>query len=390
MKQVSARATKSIGGPFSFLRTGNQLIAVLAFCAAGLLAQDPAKNISTSTTQASTKNAPLTPSQFAALKSKAESGDAEAQTNLGHAYQTGNGVPANDLRAAQWIRKAADQGFAPAENNLGTMYRLGEGVNRDKEEAVRWYEKAARHGSPEGMFNLGTCYYNGDGVGSNEFTAFNWFLLAEDAGNPVAKEAVDRSAAMMSKGSAYLQIAEMYQKGEQLPKSEPQTVRWLRKAAEADSHGKTQLAVHLLTGPESSRNYAEALDLCKTAAKDYAPALPCVGFIYRKGLGVPKDSLEAVKWYQKGADLSDHLSMMVLADMELAGEGTKVDRAAAFIWFFRASQKRTNGATARARDLLPQLSKPEMKEVEKKLREMRYDPKKVFEALQSALTPITP
>jgi len=390
---LCARATNLDGGLFCFLRIGKQLITVLALCAIGLLAQDHPANVWPSTAQAATRNTTLTTSQFEELKAKAESGDADAQTSLGHAYHAGNGVPANEVLAAQWIRKAADQGFASAENNLGTMYRLGEGVNRDKEEAVRWYEKAARHGSPEGMFNLGTCYYNGDGVGSNEFTAYDWFLLAEDAGNPVAKDAVERSATAMSKhdtSSAYLQIAEMYQKGEQLPKNETQTMRWLRRAADTDSHGKAQLAVHLLTGPEASRNYAEALDLCKSAAKDYAPALPCVGFIYRKGLGVPKDTVEALKWYQKGAAESDTLCMMVLADMETAGEGTKVDRASALIWLFRASQMRTNGAAAKAKDLLSQLTPSEMKEVENKLRQMRYEPKKVFDALRAIPAPTNP
>lgn len=371
------KATRIHGGHFHLLppHIAAMVILTVAMSSVLLRAQD----------------SPLNSSQITDLKAKAQSGDAEAQTTLGHAYLSGSGVPRNEALAAQWIRKAANHGYAPAENSLGTMYRLGNGVGRDKEEGVRWYEKAARHGSREGMFNLGTCYYNGDGVASSEFTAYNWFLLAEDAGNPAAKEAVSRSAATMSKSdtsSAYVQIADMYEKGEQLPKNEEQAVRWLSKAAEINSPGKLQLAVHLLKGPDPSRNYPEALDLCRTAAKDFAPALPCVGFIYRNGLGVPVDPVEAVKWYRKCADM-DTLCMVVLADMELAGEGTKVDRASAFVLLFRAGQMRMKGATQRARELLPQLTKPESKEVERKLRDMRFDPQKVFEALRSA-PPATP
>ena len=48
---------------------------------------------------------------------------------------------------------------------------------------------------------------------------------------------------------ALLQIAAMYEKGDQLPKSDEQAVLWLRKAAEIDSRGKLRLAVHLLNGP---------------------------------------------------------------------------------------------------------------------------------------------
>ncbi len=259
----------------------------LSALAAFALQDRPSSN-SSGAAQVQRKGATLSPPQIAELKIKAEGGDPDAQTNLAQAYRDGDGVPANEEVAARWFRKAADQGFARAENNLGTMYRLGDGVERDKEEAVRWYAKAARHGSPEGMFNLGTCYYNGDGIGSNEFTAYAWFLLADDAGNSIAKDAVQRSATTMSNhdtSAAYLQIADMYEKGGELPKNEAQMIRWLRKAAEIDSQGKLRLAVHLLTAPEGSRNYPQALELCKAAAKDYVPALPCVsGSFTAKGL----------------------------------------------------------------------------------------------------------
>jgi len=248
------------------------------------------------------------------------------------------------------VTKAAEQGNATAENELGTMYRLGHGVNTNKEEAVQWYQKAAHHGSPEGMFNLGICFYNGDGVGSNEYTAYLWFLVARDQGAAVADEAVKRSAATRSKretADAYVQIAEMYNRGESVPKDDARHVRGLDKAAELDSLGKVHLAVYLVTGPESARDYPKALDLCKSASRDYAPALPCVGFIYRKGLGVPKDSVEAAKWYEKGVKNSNSMSMMVLAEMLAAGEAGKTDRPEAFVLWVRCFGMGIKGAKER-------------------------------------------
>jgi TPR repeat protein len=389
-ERTKLKATNSVGGLFCFVAQFRMrvcdiaiLATVLACAAFGL--QDNGSTSSSRIPQEPPKTS-LSSSQLAELKARAESGDAEAETNLAAAYRSGNGLPQNDSLAAKWYRRAADQGFAMAENNLGTMYRLGEGVARDEEEAVRWYQKAAQHGSREAMFNLGTCYYNGDGVGSNEFTAYAWFLVADDAGNIAAKEAVQRSAATMTQGDtskAYLQIAEMYEKGEALPKNDAQAVRWLRKAANIDSPGKLRLALRELTGPEGVRNYAEALDLCKAAAKDFAPALPCVGYIYRRGLGVTKDPAEALKWYQKGADSGNQVAIMVLAEMYATGEGTKIDRPAAFMLLLRAVQMRINGARTKAASLLQQMSKPEISETEKKLRGMHVDPKKVFEVIQT-------
>ncbi len=284
-----------------------------------------------------------------------------------------------------WFRKAADQGDAAAENNIGNMYRFGEAVPRDKVEAARWYAKGAKHGCAEAMFNLGASYYNGDGVASNEFTAYAWFLLAQDAGDSMARDAVQRSAATLSptdKAGALMQIATMYEKGDQLPKSEEQMLRWLREAAEINSPAKVRLAVHLLSRPDAPQYYGQALDLCKAAAKDYSPGFSCVGYIHRKGLGVTQDSAEAVKWYQKGVAASNPASMLALAEMYSVGEGTKVDRPAAFVLLLRAYAMGISDAKKKASQLLGQMDKSELKRVERTLWDQKLDPKKVFAEMQ--------
>jgi len=324
----------------------------------------------------------LNPQQIADLTANANAGDASAQLRLGQAYRNGDGVRKNEELAYQWVRKAAEQGNAAAENDLGTMYRLGEGISLNKEEAVRWYQKSARHGSAEGMFNLGTCHYNGDGVGSNEYTAYVWFLLAKEAGDAVADEAVKRSAATMTKndnGDAYLKIAEMYGKGEEIPKDDPRRLQWLRKAADLGPAGKVLLAGQLIR--DSASNYPEAMQLCKAAAGNYPPAQRCVGYLYRHGLGVTKDPAEAVKWYRKAAG-ADQTSTLELAEMYAAGEGTKTDRIEAFMMYFDAGMMRAKGAFPKAFALWQQMDNAERKKVEGKLKERHLDPKKVIALLQ--------
>jgi TPR repeat protein len=44
------------------------------------------------------------------LLTRAESGDAAAQFELGRAYEDGKGVPQDDDRAVEWFRKAASRG----------------------------------------------------------------------------------------------------------------------------------------------------------------------------------------------------------------------------------------------------------------------------------------
>lgn len=337
-------------------------------------------------TQEGAKPARLTSAETSKLSVQADAGDAAAQAALGRAYQDGNGVPKNSAMALQWYRKAAEQGNATAENDLGIMYSAGEGVSRDKEQAAKWYARAAKHGSSQAMFNLGGCYYNGDGVGENELMAYVWFLLGQDAGNPIADAAAKRSAATMpgETGDAYQRISEMYEKGDELPKDDAQSLRWLKRAADKGPGAKVVLAMRYLSGPEAPQHYSEAFDLCKAAAAVspvYPPAINCVAQLYRRGLGVNKSPSEAIKWYQKAAPRNAQAAHE-LAGMYATGEGTKVDRPEAFVMFFQAALFGLKDAPQEALAVWQQMGKSERRKTADKLRERRLDPAKVIAALQ--------
>ena len=77
------------------------------------------------------------------LRTKAEQGDAAAQTALGVRYAEGRGVPQDDKEAVRWYRLAADQGYANAQNNLGLMYEEGQGVPQNRSQAHIWFNLAA-------------------------------------------------------------------------------------------------------------------------------------------------------------------------------------------------------------------------------------------------------
>ena len=63
------------------------------------------------------------------LRTLAGEGDASAQHILGLMYGgTGEGVPKDAVQAVAWYRKAAEQGHADAQSNLGWLYATGEGV----------------------------------------------------------------------------------------------------------------------------------------------------------------------------------------------------------------------------------------------------------------------
>src|SRR5438105_1740916 len=80
---------------------------------------------------------------IASLEKLAEAGDPEAQTKLGLAYHDGDGVTADDWKAADWLRRAADQGDGVAQNSLGILYQSGHGVPKDLAQAFAWFRKSA-------------------------------------------------------------------------------------------------------------------------------------------------------------------------------------------------------------------------------------------------------
>jgi TPR repeat protein len=61
---------------------------------------------------------------FKEWESKANQGDAEAQSALGHSYKNGFGVKQDYFKAVNWFQKAANQGDAKAQFFLGFMYLL--------------------------------------------------------------------------------------------------------------------------------------------------------------------------------------------------------------------------------------------------------------------------
>jgi uncharacterized protein len=105
----------------------------------------------------------------------ADNSDAKAQTALGNAYLSGQGVPQDYTQAVAWFRKAADQGDAGAQFLLGGMYANGRGVPQDYAQAAVWFRKTAEQGNAAAQFGLGVIYEAGD---QGDAQAHMWYNLA--------------------------------------------------------------------------------------------------------------------------------------------------------------------------------------------------------------------
>ena len=195
------------------------------------------------------------PSQFEAIRARAQKGDAEAMLSLAAMYANGDGVPKDLRQAARLHRKAADRGVARAQCLVGVDYINGDGVKIDKDEAVRWFRKAAAQGLAGAQYNLGLCYADGAVAGKTAVDAV----------------ALYRQAAAQDLAAAKYAISECYFNGIGVPKDLAEGVKWVREAAE-----------------QGDANAQNSLGLCCT-----------------KGKGVPQDYVEAYKWFNLAAAQDD-------------------------------------------------------------------------------------
>jgi TPR repeat protein len=160
----------------------------------------------------------------------AAAGDSGAQTLLGLMYQTGQGVPRNEIESARWFRRAAEANECAGQYHLGLLYLQGRGVPVDIERAAHWLRRAQDH-----LLEIQQSSFRSLYVGIVE--------LARAASAPFESEVeIEGDAAvaplrdpdsLYRRGSAYLE-------GAGVPTDAAHAIRFFRMAAN-DGHTAAQL-----------------------------------------------------------------------------------------------------------------------------------------------------
>lgn len=92
----------------------------------------------------------------------------------------------------------ADENDAKAQAALAFLYLKGLGVQQDDVRAADWYRRAAQLGRPEAQFFLGTLYYLGRGVPQNDRLAHVWCEIALAGGITAGLDCRDAASARMT------------------------------------------------------------------------------------------------------------------------------------------------------------------------------------------------
>jgi hypothetical protein len=147
----------------------------------------------------------------AAIKKKAEAGDAASQVALGQALAS----HFHATEALDWFRKAAAQGNVQGQYEAGNMLLIGgAGIPQDlavkpsQGEGLRWTFMAATNFHAYACWNMGKAYREGWGVEKNLVQAYAWLKLFSEtsAGSTVGRAEMNQLALKMDTGA--LQWAE--------------------------------------------------------------------------------------------------------------------------------------------------------------------------------------
>jgi TPR repeat protein len=319
----------------------------------------------------------------AKIRAAAESGDAEAQYQLGQMRERADGMRRDISEAISWYEKAAANGQVDAALALGRIHINGTGVKKSYEMARRWYLLAAEQGSLRGVFHVGYCddrleryesalewyrkaaeggdlaaafnlaqlYRLGQGAEKNFAAAEKWFRVAAREGDGEAlrelgllllREAGDGGSAegmeFLRRAATGGDTAAQYHLAQWLVDDDPRAAaEWLRKAAVDDVRAQSALGMMLVEGDEIEQNVEEGMTFLRKAAKaGHVDSQMLLGVAYREGVIVPRDLEKSELWFSRAIEQDHGRAMVMLGRMLLEDESEESDRRAVEL-FRRAS-----------------------------------------------------
>ena len=104
----------------------------------------------------------------------AESGNAEAQWELGQSLRFGNVFPCDIRRANYWLDRAAENGWGEAQHHLAWYLETGQYTYaQDKEAAERWYQRAFEQDHPETLYTFALREFKGGKITEKAIALLN-------------------------------------------------------------------------------------------------------------------------------------------------------------------------------------------------------------------------
>ena len=357
-------------------------------------------NEAMSVTGTATSEVPVSDDLLMRLQKLAEFGDAQAQSILGRMYATGDGVPENAAKAAEWLEKAAAQGDADAQTVLAIMYRNDNGVPKNAATSAAGDSKSATERNVNEQYNP-EVITPGDGMPKNtakaaegdrksapqeiakaqnnlriisagddksmnrgnalvrlqieaaqgdasaQFKLGMMYRIGEGVPENAAKAAVWlENAAAQGNANAQYNLGMMYDTGDGVPIDPAKAMEWFQKAAEqGDAKAQNKVGMMYAIGDGVPMAFDKAMEwFHKSAMRGYSNAQFNLGKMYATGDGVPKNATKAIEWFEKAAAQGDVDAQFRLGMMYRIGEGVPKNAAKAIEWFKKAAAQGNSDA----------------------------------------------
>ena len=229
-------------------------------------------------------------------------------------------------------KAAALAGDEEAQDAMGHWYLYGQsGFPKDQNEAFKWYRRAAAQGNAYAQKMVGHMYADGIVISQDISQAFSWYKKAAYQGDPEAQRHL---------GDLYFPRAF----GETVITPDlTQAFSWYSKAAaQGDSIALNQLGQMYENGLGVAKNSTQAIILYTKAAEqgnaeDQAIAEFHLGWMYDNGHGVKQDYVLAASWYRKLAGRGNAEAQYRLGTMYDFGHGVERDYTEAMNWYRKAA-----------------------------------------------------
>lgn len=254
---------------------------------------------------------------------KADSGDAQAQFELGTALLNGRNVRKNEPLAVLYFQRSALKNHPGAQFNLGLCYENGFGCDVSLPLAARCYQHAAPH-FPQAMFNWALCLKSG-------IPAEPHLLFPAITQDLVKAETILHSLAGKGFIPAKRELAVLWLASETADSRYAQALTILNETANQNDPVSYRILGNLALKPpkDTESDPKKALSYFqKAAAMGDAEAMAKIGWCYEKGVGTDPDTSMAIRAYESAADGGQPIAMTALANHYLHIGGVKnVDKA---------------------------------------------------------------
>jgi len=305
------------------------------------------------------------------LIKEANDGNALAQHELGLRYISGQGFPADTVKAAYWIGRAAKHNLPGACYNYGILLNNGWGIKWNPFEAFEYFLEAANNDMPQAEYVIGVSYIDNLIVERNWNKAYQWIKRSADNGFKPAKETLKElkkqvsftnintstnTSGKMKRDS--LKISNQYTSGNTLPSGNGLVFIDFNTVNDTvgDISNKTILRDILRPGNEGLANAMHLSEkddttlvfdstsletLIKFANAGSPEALTLLGRLYELGVHFPKNLIKAAVYFIRATQLNSPRSPILLWKMakdnnfydDLKNQTNKNNPAAMFVWY---------------------------------------------------------